>query len=55
MTLYKKELMQLRKKDEYDTLFAKVEMIKALHLPSEQLNQTQLKIMLRWYRWDGDQ
>ncbi len=46
---------RLKKKDEYDTLCAKVEGIKALNLPPERLNLTQLKIMLRWYKQDGDQ
>jgi hypothetical protein len=46
---------QLKKKDDYDALSSKVQAIRLLNLPPERLNQAQLKIMLRWYRRDGDE
>jgi len=45
---------QVQKKDSYDALPAKVQAIKDLNLPPECWNQAQLKIMIRWYKRDGD-
>jgi hypothetical protein len=44
----------VQKKDSYDALPAKVQAIKDLNLPPECWNQAQLKIMIRWYKRDGD-
>jgi len=44
----------LRKKDEYDVLFTKVEEIKKLDLPYKKWKSTQLKIMVKWYKREGD-
>jgi len=46
---------QVRKKDEYDTLLAKVEEIKRLNLPYDKWNTAQLKAMVKWYKRDGDE
>ncbi len=44
----------LRKKDEYDALFAKVQEIRNLNLPSDKWDTTQLKTMVKCYKRDGD-
>jgi hypothetical protein len=44
----------LRRNDEYDVLEAKVREIKMQNLPHDQWNTTQLKIMVKWYKRDGD-
>jgi len=46
---------RLQRKDVYDTLFAKVQAIQQLNLQPEKWNQSQLKIMVRWFRRDGDE
>jgi len=51
----KERSMQLRKKDEYDALLAKVQAIKNLNLPYDKWNATQLKTMVKWYKRDGDE
>jgi hypothetical protein len=45
---------QVQKTGSYDALHAKVQAIKYLNLPPECWNQTQLKIMIGWYKRDGD-
>jgi len=45
---------QLQKKNAFDALHSKVQALKDLNLPPEKWNQAQLKIMLRWYKRDGD-
>lgn len=44
-----------KRKDEYDKLNAKVQEIKNESIPVENINQTKLMILLRWYRRDGDE
>jgi hypothetical protein len=44
----------LRRKDEYDILEAKVREINRQNLPHDTWNTTQLKIMVKWYKRDGD-
>jgi hypothetical protein len=44
-----------KRKDEHDALHAKVEAIRNLNLSCEKWNQTQLKVMIRWYKRDGDE
>jgi hypothetical protein len=44
-----------KQKDEHDALYAKVEAIRSLNLPSDKWNQAQLKVMVRWYKRDGDE
>ena len=46
---------QLQKKDTYDALYAKVHAIRELNLPPERWNQAQLKVMIRWFKQDGDE
>jgi len=43
-----------KKKDEYDVLYAKVQEIRSLNLPCEKWTQSQLKVMLRWYKRPDD-
>jgi hypothetical protein len=46
---------QLRKqKEEYDTLLSQVTKVRELNKPPEQWTAPQLKIMVRWYKQDGD-
>jgi len=44
-----------KRKDEHDALYAKVEAIRSQNLPSDKWNQAQLKVMVRWYKRDGDE
>jgi len=44
----------LKKKDEYDMIYAKVQEIKNLNVPYDKWSATQLKIMVKWYKRDGD-
>jgi hypothetical protein len=44
----------LRKKDEYDALFAKVQEIQNQNLPYDKWNTTQLKVIVKWYKRDRD-
>jgi hypothetical protein len=45
---------QLQRKDSYNALHAKVQEIENSNLPPEKWNQRQLKIMLCWYKREGD-
>jgi hypothetical protein len=45
----------LKKKDEYDALFVKVQEIQNLNLPYDKWNAVQLKLMVKWFKRDGDE
>ena len=50
----KRDQALMKKRDEYDVLFAKVEEIRRQNLPPEKWKPDQLKAMLKWYKRDGD-
>ncbi len=45
----------LKKKDEYDALFVKVQEIQNLNLPYDKWNVVQLKLMVKWFKRDEDE
>jgi hypothetical protein len=50
----KRDQALMKKWDEYDLLFAKIEEIRQQNLPPEKWKPDQLKAMLKWYKRDGD-
>jgi hypothetical protein len=44
-----------RKKKEYDELLAKVQQVRGLNILPNKWTQAQLRIMLKWLKWDGDE
>jgi hypothetical protein len=45
----------LRKKDEYDALFAQVQAIRLQNLPYNMWTQAHLRTMIKWFKRDGDE
>ena len=45
----------LRKKDEYDVLFAQVQAIRLQNLPYNMWTQAHLRTMIKWFKRDGDE
>ncbi len=50
----KKDQALVKKRDEYDLLFAKIQEIRQQNLPPEKWKPDQLKAMLKWHKRDGD-
>jgi hypothetical protein len=50
----KRRQKELRAKDIYDTLLAKVEAIRAKNLPAEKWTATELNTMIQWYKQPDD-
>jgi hypothetical protein len=50
----KKDQALVKKREEYDLLFTKIQEIRQQNLPPEKWKPDQLKAMLKWHKRDGD-